>query len=531
MSDPKKPYNLALPLDYFKGPSRVHLWKGRLGWGVFGLTVGGLLLHWLFSKEPHLGASPGPVSSVHQVWDNTCSACHDPFTVTSTHSWAPPGMEHSTSESCQTCHKGSPHHTNQTPYLNCASCHREHNGRDFSLVKIADAHCTQCHQDLQAHSTAERLLQFRNVTVFAEGKHPPFPSIQSDPGKIHFNHALHMMPGMPLRDEHGVGGTTFRLKDIPEKYRKRYADQQSDKSPNAPVDLDCRSCHQMETADFNLSPEQQREIGPAALAARSPGKAFLPITYENQCKACHPLQVEDGMPGGAVKALTVPHRKQPAELDRWLEDYFTAQAVRGMVGFEKMKAPRPLPGEKSVKETLEPGLKKLVDVHLERSARSLYKEPLKKNCRLCHTVDETKEVKKTKDGEEIVWHWSIPPSNIPEIWMKYARFDHMAHRAVDCRACHENAYPTLADGAVNPKASAHHKDVLVPNIENCATCHAPASTKRVDGERQKVGGVRFDCVLCHTYHNGAQPLSGRGAKARGARHPRSIPEVLKGTRH
>jgi len=523
MSELNKPRQLSLPLDYFKMPTRVQRWKGRFGWALFGLTIGGLTLHWAMNREAHFGASPGPVSAPHQAWDDTCSACHDAFQVTSSHSWAPPGMKHTASQSCRTCHAGPMHHVNQTPHLNCASCHREHKGRDFSLVKMADSNCTQCHDDLHAHCTSEALPQYGNVSMFAKGKHPDFRSIKSDPGKIYFNHSLHMSPGM-------LEGAKFMLKNIPAEYRERYASLQKDNNPNAPVELTCRACHQMESADFKLSFWELSEIGPSALTPRSSGNHFLPIVYENQCKACHPLQVEDRMADKGAKVLTVPHRKQPVELDRWLSDYFTAQAVRGIAGFEEMKAPRPLPGKKSAIQ-LEPTLKKRIDDNVESARKSLYLEPLKKNCRLCHPLNE---VKKSEAGEEPLFPFpTIPSAEIPQVWLKHARFDHMSHRALDCRACHGNAYPRLADGAVNKDVSHAQTSVMIPGLDNCVQCHAPKSTVTQDGHSQRIGGVRYDCVLCHTFHNGRetdQPLAGRGAEARGAGRPRIVEEVLKGER-
>lgn len=511
MSDLNKPRHLSLPLDYFKGGNRVHRWKARLGWGVFAFTLGGLLLHWLGSREPHFGASPGPVASPHQAWDQTCSACHEPFQVTSSHSWAPPGMEHATGQSCQSCHAGPAHHVGQTPELNCAACHREHQGRDFSLVKMADSHCTQCHVNLADHGGKGK---FEKVSAFAKASHPDFRSIASDPGKIQFNHALHMTPGMAVRGEGGLGGATMRLKDLPEPYRERYSAMQSERSPDAPVTLSCRSCHQLEASDFKLSREQASDTGLLAASVRSPGAYFQPIGYENQCKACHPLSVSDPT-GDKKKSLTVPHRKQPSELRRWLDDYFTAQAARGIPGFEETKITRPLPGKK-FESPIEPKIKKVVDANVARAVRELYDAPLKKNCRLCHTMDEKND-------------YAVAPSSIPQVWFEHARFDHMAHRAVDCRECHAKAYGMTTDGKVSADASQVSRDVLVPSMDNCVQCHAAAATRRENGVSHLAGGVRHDCVLCHQYHHGAQPRAGRGAEARGAGSSRWIQQFLKGS--
>ena len=48
------------------------------------------------------------------------------------------------------------------PYFGpCGGCHRDHQGRDFSLVHLADADCTSCHRDLKTHMNGTP--QFHNA--------------------------------------------------------------------------------------------------------------------------------------------------------------------------------------------------------------------------------------------------------------------------------------------------------------------------------------------------------------------------------
>jgi hypothetical protein len=238
---------------------------------------------------------------------------------------------------------------------------------------------------------------------------------------------------------------------------------------------------------------QKSEVPLAALPPRSEGRYYLPITYENQCKACHPLAASETSPDGKLQAVSVPHRLQPEMLDRWLGDYFTAQAARGLVGFMENKISRPLPGKKPVQQ-LEPTLQKLVETNLEAARRELYQLPLKKNCGLCHQVDQPL----SKKGV-----WQVAPTAVPQVWLQHARFDHQAHRAVDCRECHQAAY-----------ASTQHGDVVIAGVQNCVQCHSAT------------GGARFNCTECHNYHHGEAPLAGRGAAARGVDRLRTIRELL-----
>lgn len=66
---------------------------------------------------------------------------------------------------------------------------------------------------------------------------------------------------------------------------------------------------------------------------------------------------------------------------------------------------------------------------------------------------------------------------------------------------------------------------MLPAIKNCVQCHAPASGTASG----TTGGVRFDCVACHSYHHGDAPLEGLGSKARGPHGgPKSIQQFQQG---
>ena len=108
----------------------------------------------------------------------------------------------------------------------------------------------------------------------------------------------------------------------------------------------------------------------------------------------------------------------------------------------------------------------------------------------------------------------VVPTAVPDVWLVHARFSHALHRQIDCRACHASGYALLEDDkTVNPIASEHTADILLPGIETCRRCHAPAATK--NGTRR--GGVRYRCVI-DRYHNGDHPLQGRGASGRQNQH-------------
>src|SRR5262249_13183615 len=156
-------------------------------------------------------------------------------------------------QKCMACHAGPIHHENQKQedQQTCAACHRDHQGREVSLVRLADALCTRCHSNLSAHMTGP--LKYQNsVTAFDanESHHPEFRSVkEKDPGNLKFNHALHLAEGMVQPS----GGHPWKLSDIPdEAERARQAARQGTTNMAAPVRLDCASCHQLNAAEAGI---------------------------------------------------------------------------------------------------------------------------------------------------------------------------------------------------------------------------------------------------------------------------------------
>src|SRR5437879_713801 len=105
-----------IPLDYYKKSDVLGKWKCWLGWAAlivpmlcFGVSFG-------MGEQGDFHASRGPVSSVHQNWDASCSTCHTTFTPISSNSFRIPlimGDTKDSSKKCQTCHAGPDHFHNQ----------------------------------------------------------------------------------------------------------------------------------------------------------------------------------------------------------------------------------------------------------------------------------------------------------------------------------------------------------------------------------------------------------------------------------
>jgi len=470
-----------LALDCHKQVDEIHAWKERIGAAALVVCIVWVAANFAFSEQRDFHASRGPVAGLHQMWETQCNACHTPFVPIRSHSWQALflGDVQASSQKCQTCHEGTTHHAGQHPELSCASCHREHRGRDASLVRLTDRDCTQCHNDLAGHHAKKPAFEL-TVSRFSAQGHPEFRSIKNDPGKLKFNHELHLRAGMAPGTG---GGALMTLGKIPEPLRKRYRDQQSTKHDDAPVQLQCASCHQLDAGDLGLP------------GTRSAGAYMLPIAYENHCQACHPLTIERKGPDGL---LTIPHRLEPNLIHDLMFNHFTAQAVRGQPGLLDRKVDRVLPGK--LTNALDTTLREVIDKNVEHAEKDLYLS--NRLCAECHYFDGKPVPQAVQAGKRP--ELQTAPTKVPAVWLQHAKFNHTAHRAMECAACHEAA-----------SRSKTHTDVLIPGRDNCVQCHGPTTSAGTPG-------ARFACTQCHQYHNGDHAAQGIGAARRNPRAGHAI---------
>jgi hypothetical protein len=516
-----------ISLDYYKKPDALRRWTRWLTVVAVVAAVGWWLgMSLLRGDHGRLLYSRGPVASVHAAWDAECWACHESFRpMNESASFGKLlGLNpHASDQLCTNCHAGPPHSERQiaSEVQSCGSCHRDHRGRDASLVHLADSDCTRCHADLKAH-VAKPPAEYENVTRFAAGKHPAFRSIKADPGRLSFNHKMHLMAGMddPTHPVKREATFPFTLAQIPEEERERYRLPGQNKANDATnkVQLNCQSCHQLDSGDYNMQAGQLSDLpGGAVLPPRSAGTYMLPIVYENECKACHPLTIEKGTK--ETKPLTVPHRLQPDQVHTFLQDAFLNRYLAK--DRDKLLA-QPFVPPSRVRPGKEPS--KLPDEQLKVrdemaqwvKRREEFLFVGKTTCGECHQYNVKNDTPMLEQIKlDAVPEFKIEAPQIPNVWLKHGRFNHASHRAVDCRGCHAGADTSTVSG-----------DVLIPTMDNCLQCHAPAST--ATGKAQ--GGVRFDCTECHNYHHGGAVLQGLGAAARKPKRELSIQEFLSGQR-
>jgi predicted CXXCH cytochrome family protein len=474
-----------IPLDYFKTPS---LWQRCKLTATVVVVVaaaawwtGGILL----GHQDSAFYAPGGLASVHHTWESQCSACHADFHPIRDDAvgtrWE--GGTPAADQKCQACHQGAEHHPvkkgGEVP--GCSSCHQDHQGPQASLVRMGDRACTRCHEAIDRHIDGQPALtspDTASVTRFDQEHHPEFASAKKDPGHLKFSHYRHLTPGVVNNlGEDKTIWTLARITDPAQRERYRCPGQGDD----SPVQLDCGSCHQLDGSDFGIA--GAAGMPQSLLPARAGGRYMLPITYENQCRACHPLY--DKKEPGVLPAI-VQHRQTPAEIRQALYRQFAAEFLQGNPELLSRPVPaEPLPNVRLPEtETVE----RLIKEKIEIAEAKLSQE----YCGKCH------EPASLSPGLQ-----AVVPTQVPQVWFRHARFDHRAHRALDCRQCHEAAY------ADSPHASRQSNDVLIPQREVCLQCHSPRSQSGAVSS----GGARFDCVECHRYHNGSAPLAGSGAKA------------------
>lgn len=473
-----------IPLDYFKTGNALDRWKSRLGWlaliiplwGAAGLLSGR-------ANVPGLSESAysrGPVTTVHATWDKQCDACHDSFGALSpdatwTAKWF--GTGELTEKHCQKCHFAAPHYRQQLAeeIASCASCHAEHRGPEASLLEIADRHCTRCHANLTSHRMASTgITPLQNVTAFTDNRdqHPEFQLLRNsapqDPGKLKFNHALHLRPGM-ARTSDDKSARPFTLGDIrDEADRKRFGGDGTNEG--ALVQLQCASCHQSEGA-------------------------YMPkIVYEQHCRACHRLGFDP-----AVPELEIPHGLQPDQVKNFLWGAYanratTQQATANDTSGETNQADESLrvfPG-RNLRVTHQQ-LRNATAKNVESAEDFLYRKELatadkliysgKRICGECHHYEEP-EMDDAQPPTFAAPKRIVAP-NVPEIWFTHAKFDHHAHRGVTCIDCHQQAEKSETSG-----------DLMLPGMMTCAKCHSPSQ----GSGPTLTGGARFHCTECHRYH-------------------------------
>jgi len=471
-----------IPLDYYKRLTSLEATKwflttlASLAAGAYVLwTLSGWLVGTPGSARQF---SPGPVANVHAAWDAECAACHVPGTnlrhdaaaisLASTLVGGRAAGDHSQIDrKCQSCHAGEQHHSSQiaSEVLSCAGCHHDHQGRDADIARVSNAVCTACHANIQAHRRLEAKSvlggEDHRITSFS-ANHPPFRWLtRTNPGQLKFNHKLHLLPGQRLGEP---------LKEVPAGKISQ---------------LDCADCHVPDDAARPAAPGSGASV-PAA------GAYMQPINFERHCAACHSGDLVAEVQDAAEPAKQVPHGIGAAAIRELL-----AGLASPLAGLPRISPSQPLvkipgrtPGENLAQTTQQGAATRVADaaVRLMGEAR----------CGKCHVHAPI------ADNQPLPTE--VLPPNLPSVWLPHARFDHAAHRAMQCFECHDRNRLVTNQAGVKPGLDGPQP--MIDDIDTCRQCHAPAT-------KWGTAGARHDCAECHRYHGGGRPPHGRGDPGRG----------------
>ena len=520
-----------IELGYYRAPDSLARWRTRLcliavlavaGWLAAAAIAGRNTASHAWSLEPTRLASKGPLARPHAMWDATCEACHISFAPINDSHWAPAPWTSSKegSKRCTTCHAGPAHHKaevkDEAPA--CAECHRDHRGRDASLLTMDDSACTTCHRDLNKHRDLSAVPSkvAPTVTRFDLEHHPEITAswaIRSrNPTRIKFNHALHMAEGLTLEK----GGSPLTVAQFPAQDRDRYGWKGSHREDH-PVQLACALCHQPDREDDARAFDSRAG---SAGAPRASGAYMLPIVYENHCAGCHPLQYDAKLPERQMR-----HGLSAQEVVNDLRKLYTNEAVNADPDLLRQYVPpQPAPGQPSsrrnplmheaVDDKVVTAAKLLFGANVDETVRRRRQLPAgRRGCVECHTLKPTAEpIVSSKSLATL----EIEPVLMTPVWFESSFFNHRTHRALGCLQCHPGATKSKQNGDW----------VLLPGIYRCVSCHAPA-----DGQnRSQPGGASTNCTECHRYHNGDHPEQGLGARARRGEVEQTLERFLSGGR-
>jgi hypothetical protein len=190
---------------------------------------------------------------------------------------------------------------------------------------------------------------------------------------------------------------------------------------------------------------------------------------ENNCRSCHTLVFDPDAP-----KREVPHG-DPDTVLLTLEEYYSREFLRDSLG----RTPSP----QEVRDFIlrRPGgtVARRQEQALNLAspwgkANSVAQEIFEKTtCKTCHEIS-------IDDSDKYLSKWRVDPIRLTKQWMPKSEFDHYRHRTSDCSLCHAAS------------TSEQSSDVLMPNLDNCETCHT--------GARTHENKSPSSCVTCHQFH-------------------------------
>jgi predicted CXXCH cytochrome family protein len=381
----------------------------------------------------------GTVSSSHKFFGVACETCHEkPFIPVR-------------NAACLGCHDGVNRHMMMARFpgttfaeAQCADCHKEHRG-NMSITRNDEAFCVSCHADIE---TTMPSVNLHNVTDFGV-LHPQFrPAVVTDTVARTFDHSRAIGDTPPPQENNGLifpHAKHLRAEGVRDPVR-------------GTVKLRCEDCH--------------TPIGN--------GHSMKPVTFEEDCHGCHVLKFDPLVPDRELM-----HGK-PQDVFKQIRDIYDAVAMRG--GYQEPAAPaavRRRPGT-----PLSAGEKQQASAWAAAKTTAVINGHFGKGlCGGCHEIIPAPPAAAAPDGKSgaDAMPWDVKPVLLATSYLQRSDFTHAPHRDVACVTCHA------------AKTSASAKDVLLPGVGVCQSCH---------GGEKSTDRVPSTCVTCHKFHRkGATPMT------------------------
>lgn len=478
--------------------------------------------------------APGPVASGHANFEAACASCHDGFRAAAPerclacHGRAgagPDGYSYATHYAYRRASFASPEEPEaEEPArreVPCATCHREHRGREAALTTVPDALCTSCHP-YGSFAGGHPEFDFAR-----EGAREGGSTRKGDDPNLTFPHRLH------------VAEVTKRLglaEPLDACLRCHEPDDRGEGFRPLDFDRHCDACHLtvddgtprlpagdpgdpeapgvLTLADFRgawgpgvrwalfTNPDEFREVG--GTVTKRPVYHEDPWILANLRRIRATLYGDLGLggllatgvdegsvlaEGGALYEEAIAALQERAAVLRSLPDPSVQEELRRLEALLDRAEERLRTGEgiASTAPFVPAGRDPAVSAEHAARLETLALD-LTTPCRRCHVVTDAAIQRVQKDQRTLI----------------RAEFDHRAHvvQRPDCTSCH-GAIPKILDG--EPKDEDDPTDVAetqnLPTVAVCRECHTPAE-------------AASSCVTCHEFHPGSSRHAGLVAFAR-----------------
>jgi hypothetical protein len=367
-----------------------------------------------------------------------------------TEQWWLAGPVHSAhttvSSECDACHINA---FERVPDIACLNCHEvTRHVTDNAHTVMGSVRCASCH--LEHNEPPQLVKQQQSLCTDCHLDLPEGVMLQTagDFLDAHpdFNVSL-LQPGpamaddwrnvhMPLANAAGQDRSNLKFDHA------AHLDAGGIITPDGKRVMECTDCHVAETG----------------------GAGFQPISMDERCSSCHSLAFDPDDP-----SRVVPHGDAEAVVQSLVE-YYSARLLGGDPAANEQRLRRP--GQSLTRAERDRAAAEARSKALDVAADLFERQA----CSNCHDVTEV-------EGAEFPWR--VTPVQLTPRFFAHADFSHAAH----------DNDPAACDGCHGASDSTAATDVLIPDIDNCRSCHGSGIARR-----NASGQIASTCVQCHNFH-------------------------------